>query len=57
MQAMIDTTGATAGSVPNLTSVQMSAGQVVFVITNSTATTLTTAIKIYFLVITAGNPN
>ena len=54
---MIDSTGAAAGSVPEVASVQVSAGQVVFVLTNASATSPAIPVKVYYLVVTKGNPN
>lgn len=53
--AMVDATGASAGSQPFIANVVVSAGSVVFTIGNPASTTLGTGVKIYFLVITAGN--
>lgn len=54
---MLDSTGAAAGSVPEVASVQVSAGQLVCVLTNASATSPAVAVKIYWLILTQGNPN
>lgn len=53
----LDATGATATSLPDCSSVQVSAGQMIFTLTNTGAATEVANLKIYFLVLTKGNPN
>lgn len=55
--AMIDSTGATANSLPDVSSVQVSNNQIIFTLTNTGAATEVANLKIYFLVMSAGNPN
>jgi SpoU rRNA methylase family enzyme len=55
--AMIDDTGAAAASVPEVASCRVTAGQIVLVITNASATSPAAALKAMFLIITQGNPN
>lgn len=54
---MVDSTGAAAGSVPEASSVQVSNGSFVCVLTNASATSPAVAVKVYWLVLTQGNPN
>lgn len=55
--AIIDDTGAAAASVPEISSCRVSASQIVFNVTNASATSAAAALKYYFLILTQGNPN
>lgn len=57
VQCTLDSTGAAAGSTPLCTAAVVTAGQVVFTISNLTATSPAAALKLYFMVDTKGNPN
>lgn len=57
VQCTLDSTGAAAGSTPLCTATVVTAGQVVFTISNLTATSPAAPLKVYFLVMTAGNGN
>lgn len=57
--AMIDDTGAAAASVPEVTGCRVPAagGQLILVVSNASATSPAAALKVYFMVLTAGNPH
>jgi hypothetical protein len=57
VDCQLDSAGAAAGSTPTCTAVVVTAGQIVFTISNLTATSPAAALKLYFMVFTAGNPN
>lgn len=57
VQCTLDSTGAAAGSTPVCTAVVVTAGQIVFTISNLTTTSPAAALKVYFAVFTQGNPN
>jgi len=57
VMGILDATGAAAGAIPEVASVQVTAGQAVFTLTNASATSPAVAIKVMFFVITKGNPN
>jgi hypothetical protein len=56
-QATIDDTGAAAGSTPLVSACRVSAGQLILVVTNITATSPAAALKYYFTLLTGGDPN
>jgi len=54
---MLDATGAAAGAIPEVASVQVSNNQAIFTLTNASTTSPAVAVKLMYFVITHGNPN